>query len=370
MRWVYAKTVWSRALSQTWRDSTGGSWTNRLVQIVLVLAPVATGFGWQYLRPHSTVGSSFLTNAELTTLSALAGLGAVMLMFFLWHLIVAVPYEIWREEKERADAPSATGPDYLRDELERRKAEMLADAIMPRRRSEPMAGNDGMRKRLEYLAAESAKRCPEMPIWEAVEYVRQVIGDDDFQNCYPEARRQIRQAALEDRLEIWGRKEIPPNTYDTPLGASRAWSKIEPNYWTQHELSSLAIGQLFQEREHTWEEAFKNKIGDRYWELKVRQPQLDRIWRVKQPPGGPDRSLLIANGRDLAHRYRSEGMPEPFGSFVAKQRTYLDIKPHLGAEYVTGAHKRAELSDTTERRDYSAGMFERELARLEKEWKL
>jgi hypothetical protein len=85
------------------------------------------------------------------------------------------------------------------------------------------------------------------------------------------------------------------------------------------------------------------------------------------------RSAMIEAGRDIVHRYRGEQMKETFEAFVTRERTYLDIKPHLGNDYWKGVFSRVELKgvqDETPRSDYEAAMFEREIARLQKEWNL
>jgi hypothetical protein len=102
MWWPYTKAVWARALTQTWRDSTGSSWPSRILQIVLIVAPLCAAAGWLRFRPNSTVGQSLLVNAELTVVASLAGLGAATLLFFLWHLLLAAPYQLWRETNARA----------------------------------------------------------------------------------------------------------------------------------------------------------------------------------------------------------------------------------------------------------------------------
>jgi len=97
----YAKTVWRRALSETWRDSTGSNWSNRIVQTVLVLAPLGGAVGWHLLHPNDASGRAALSNTEFTAFSALLGLLAVMALFFVWHLIVSVPYHLWKELYEK-----------------------------------------------------------------------------------------------------------------------------------------------------------------------------------------------------------------------------------------------------------------------------
>ncbi len=82
------------------------------------------------------------------------------------------------------------------------------------------------------------------------------------------------------------------------------------------------------------------------------------------------RRNLIASGRDLVQRYRDEGMPEPFGAFVVRQRPYLDIQPHLGNDYVRDKIIRAERPDTPAKRDLDSADFLQELRRLEEHWEL
>jgi hypothetical protein len=140
-----------------------------------------------------------------------------------------------------------------------------------------MSGHNRL-ARSEKRRREEDERCPEMPIWQAVEHVRRVIGDDDSSASYPDARSQIRQAALEGRLIVWGRHEIPPEHLTAELKARSVWSKIEPDYWHNYELNRLATVDRFDDREHTWNEAFKQEIGNRYWSLRVRKKAVKRLW--------------------------------------------------------------------------------------------
>jgi hypothetical protein len=78
---------------------------------------------------------------------------------------------------------------------------------------------------------------------------------------------------------------------------------------------------------------------------------------------------LIADGRDLVHRYREFADQEDFNSYVRRHREYLDIQPHLGDDYQAGVIRRQRtVTPTFDGSDYEAAMFLRELARLEREW--
>jgi hypothetical protein len=77
------------------------------------------------------------------------------------------------------------------------------------------------------------------------------------------------------------------------------------------------------------------------------------------------RRALIAGGRDMVVRYRAEQPSIPFETWARRQREYLDLQPHFGAEYdrlvARNADRDSSLAD---------GDFLRELVRLEKEWDL
>jgi hypothetical protein len=137
-------------------------------------------------------------------------------------------------------------------------------------------------RRLEAEKAAEAKMCPAMPIAKAVEHVRAVIGDTNDGNCYPEARRQIRQAALEGRVEIWGRRQIPLDHMKSPLAGSEVWTSIAPEHWEEYELSAYATDPMFANQPHTQPESWRGTNLTRHWELKVREKQIRRIW--KHPP--------------------------------------------------------------------------------------
>lgn len=137
-----------------------------------------------------------------------------------------------------------------------------------------------------------------MPMWQAVEYVAETIGDTDFQGCYPEARRQVRQAGLDARLEIWGKKAIPPSHLSAPLECSEVWSPIDPDYWQDFRLNSMAIGSTWDAHPHTEAEPHVSQgiISGQYWALRVHKPKIEIIWPRPAPPRTRRRPNLGPNG--------------------------------------------------------------------------
>jgi hypothetical protein len=126
-----------------------------------------------------------------------------------------------------------------------------------------------------------------MPIWKAVQLAAEVVQDHDDNKCYPEARRQLRQAALEGRIDVWGQKEIPPRHLNDE-GHSVVWSKIEPSYWHDYDLSPLSTGELYEDRDHTWKEGDIVSKGNRYWNLKVRKKDIESLFWGRLPKPKPE----------------------------------------------------------------------------------
>jgi hypothetical protein len=159
----------------------------------------------------------------------------------------------------------------------------------------PRASGGGSRAR----AAVESKRCPEMPIWQAVEHVARVIGDTEQDESFPETRRQLRQAAAEGRIDVWGLKDIPP-AHMQDERHSAVWTPIPPDYWHEYEINRIATIDRFDDRDHTQEESLPSRRGNRYWSLRVREGEIKGKWRHTKPavakavePDFPLNGLLI-----------------------------------------------------------------------------
>lgn len=67
-----------------------------------------------------------------------------------------------------------------------------------------------------------------IPIWQAVEHVRKAINDTNSKECYPTTLGAIRQAALDGKIKLRGRREID-------RGGSQAFSDVSSDipaeYW-------------------------------------------------------------------------------------------------------------------------------------------
>jgi hypothetical protein len=135
-----------------------------------------------------------------------------------------------------------------------------------------------IQSRLGRRASSATGAAEQLPIWQAVEHVRAVIGDNDEDNCYPEARREIRQAALGEQIKLVGRRELPPP--HAPGYHSDVWTEVPPKYWKANELNALATGCAYTEHEHTWPEPFVvHGFKNRYWSLKAIRSEIEQRWR-------------------------------------------------------------------------------------------
>lgn len=148
---------------------------------------------------------------------------------------------------------------------------------------------DHAQRLADRMAATNRERCPEMPIWQAVHHVARIIGDTEENECYAGARAALRQAAVEGRIELWGRKDIAPEHMKDDR-QSTVWTKIRRDYWEQYELNPLATAAIYPDREHTWDESLKGRRGNRYWALKADQAEMEREWPI--PKKGYDIDAL------------------------------------------------------------------------------
>lgn len=180
------------------------------------------------------------------------------------------------------------------------------------------------------------QRVPRTRMWEALEWVAKVIGDDDHQRCFPDARREIRQAALNARVDIYGRKEIPPAHMTAEESCREVWTQIPSDYWNDWRITEMAAGPLHDERPHTGAEEHirTGLMSGRYWALRVDAEDLKREW--PEPPPSPPKPDLPLNGL-LVRIYKALG-PSPEGE-AAKANFYRKVNFEIGDQVVeNGLH--------------------------------
>jgi hypothetical protein len=179
------RTLWSAV----WR------WVNHLsnAQFLLSFLPsglVGTVVGW-------------LVPAELW-LRILLGFFAFLLVFVLW--LGASIYRI--ALKEAANPIAAQGPnDYFSDAFARRKAEALAEALMPSRPAPPQEAPQWRGPRLQ---GRSGPPKPDVPLTDVVARVYELIGPppppgEDRKVFWRRVNLEIADKVSINGLHVWGR---------------------------------------------------------------------------------------------------------------------------------------------------------------------
>jgi hypothetical protein len=115
---------------------------------------------------------------------------------------------------------------------------------------------------------------PDVPLWHAVGYVARVIGDTNKIACYPDAIEAIRQAAIKEKIELWGQREFGEGMQ---AGVSKVWVPIPADYWHTHKISYAELGGKRQAHSYAEPPACP-PVRDRYFVLKVRQSEIEALW--------------------------------------------------------------------------------------------
>lgn len=126
--------------------------------------------------------------------------------------------------------------------------------------------------------AKPPPRCPQMPIWRAIEYVQRVIGDNGYGTSYAETRRRIRQAAKDGAIEVWGKREIMPTSHGSRPRFKDVHSKIERSYWNNHSITDHATQECSDNSTHTAPEEQLMYQRDRYCGLRVDRSEIEAEW--------------------------------------------------------------------------------------------
>lgn len=239
----YTKTLWERALKDTWRDSTGVHWPNRIVQLLLVAAPFGAALAWRHWRPGEMSDAAFYGTA-FTVISALAGFGFVVAVFFLWHLIFAAPYQLWKEERRaRIIAETGREPEF------HDAWDQLAETD---RHARGAVRDTGADEALAYIAFGEWGR-------DFSEVVIALFEGKVGNPCTP-----FRQAALEGKITVWGMLRI-----------NKVWDKIPASHWAKHGLDE----EMFKAGNPAtrWTD-IHGSDGEEYHNLMVDRAEIERVW--------------------------------------------------------------------------------------------
>ena len=148
----------------------------------------------------------------------------------------------------------AAEPDYVPDAL---------DAIR-----EVMSGRKAHAKKLSAQAR--------LPMWQAVRQVARALGATNGSGDYADALEAIRNAAMDGRLTIWGRQELPPPA--EPGLFDRRWTAINPMFWRTHRISGMATFEASEDEIHSTSEPLI--IGEQNLQrsLQVKIAEIEKLW--------------------------------------------------------------------------------------------
>ena len=123
---------------------------------------------------------------------------------------------------------------------------------------------------------DALKSPAQMPLWKAVKRIANAAGDADKRGGYPATLEALRQAALEGRIEMWGRRELPPPM--EPGFSSEEWTPINPLFWRTHQINSLATDKMSEDSLHSCSNPLIYGEQNSCWSLRVRLSDIEQIW--------------------------------------------------------------------------------------------
>jgi len=135
-----------------------------------------------------------------------------------------------------------------------------------------------------YLRPQVVHAAALKPVHEIVAYVAGRIGDTNTAKCWPDARRAIRQAALDGNIRIYGCK-----SEDTGNSQATSWSLVRtlipPDYWELADLTGIATAEHWEEQltPHTFphrlsDGRFTNEKITYYTKLQAKWDEVKKAW--------------------------------------------------------------------------------------------
>jgi hypothetical protein len=128
------------------------------------------------------------------------------------------------------------------------------------------------------------KPSPDTPVWFAIHRIAARIGENNSAEGFPAARRQLRQAALNGDVPIWGQEQIQPLEMHDLNKYRDVLSRVPEGYWNDYRLNETAADEGGENAPHTEDERQPNSMMGRYWNLRLRKRDIDRTWRKPPKP--------------------------------------------------------------------------------------
>jgi hypothetical protein len=140
------------------------------------------------------------------------------------------------------------------------------------------------------------------PMWKAVRHVAEKVHDLNAREFYPQARKIIRQAAIDGLLTVWGKHAIIGQRQDF----SDAITEIPKEYWQKSEITAVGASESGIDINranwsHTGPES-ASSWGPKGWDerkgyagLRIDWTQLQKVWPI-EPKQMSALRLLVGEG--------------------------------------------------------------------------
>lgn len=127
------------------------------------------------------------------------------------------------------------------------------------------------------------------PIWKAIVHVAEVLGDSNNERGFPDALQAMRQAAIDGRIELRGRMQLPSSAdYRNSDNYSAVYTYIPADYWRLSRIAVTAAAEFWSDNYHTAPESTFSwgKHGrdepNHYAALLVNWDGVVKLWPKKQ----------------------------------------------------------------------------------------
>lgn len=124
---------------------------------------------------------------------------------------------------------------------------------------------------------------PETPIWVALEKIAGRIGDGNSEEGFPKARQQLRQAALNGRVTLWGREQINPQSIQDNRHRDVS-APIPKVYWNDYRINREAAAEANENEAHTEYEDLPSSLKGRYWRIRAYLKEINDRWQQPEEP--------------------------------------------------------------------------------------
>jgi hypothetical protein len=122
----------------------------------------------------------------------------------------------------------------------------------------------------------------DFPVHKAVAHVASAIGDADASEYFPRARLEIRQAAFNGSVIIWGNKSA--KKMGGGLGRNAIASPIPKEYWETAEITHMATDPLVDDHFHTFPHRYTDGMfGEEislYAKLRMNWDEIVKRWPI------------------------------------------------------------------------------------------